>query len=281
MHVFQRMTLIVTFLLLPITAAHGARFASLSDKNGAELEEVVKSIEKSDVIFIGEIHYNPQHHKAQLDIIRSLHARKEPLAIGVEMFTPEDQQQLDDWSGGKLDEESFKPVFARNWSYGWELYRDLFLFARDNRIPLIALNTPKSVISRVMKQGPAGLQESEVPPKISWKLNASQAKYMQTISSQVFGDTPPAQYLARLSKAQALRNSGMAWNIARYKEMHSATRIVVLAGIWHAVKHGVPELLAQYGSFSFKVIAPELAEFNLDSATAGEADYLIVKHDGQ
>lgn len=277
MQTFHRSIIIFILLLIPCLNAHGAQFAGVGDKKAADLAEVVKNVERADVIFIGEIHYNEQHHKAQLDIVRSLHARKIPIAIGLEMFTPEDQQKLDDWTGGRLDEESFKPVFSRNWSYGWQLYRDLFIFARDNRIPLIALNIPKQVISRVMAQGPSALQESEIPPKISWSLNKSQADYMRTIASQVFGSSPPEKYLARLSEAQALRNSGMAWNIARYKQNHAADRVVVLAGMWHAVKHGVPELLARYGTYTCKVIAPELAEFNLESATVREADYLIMR----
>ncbi len=281
MHALHRLTLTILLLLIPCVAAHGARFASIGEKKVVDRTDVVKNVERADVIFIGEIHYNQQHHAAQLDIIRTLHGKKIPVAIGLEMFTPEDQQKLDEWSEGKLDEESFKPIFARNWSYGWDLYRDIFIFARDNRIPLIALNIPKPVVSRVMKQGPSSLQESEIPPKISWKLNASQAGYMRTIAAQVFGDNPPEKYLARLSEAQALRNSGMAWNIARYKQKHPADRVVVLAGIWHAVKHGVPELLAAYGKLTFSVIAPELAEFNLENATVEEADYLIMKQEGR
>ena len=277
MRSFHRSIIIFILLLVPCVNAHAAQFAGVSDKKAADLAEVVKNVERADVIFIGEIHDNAQHHKAQLDIIRSLHAKKHTMAIGLEMFTPEDQQKLDDWTEGKLDEESFMPIYARNWSYGWQLYRDLFIFARDNHIPLIALNIPKAVIAKVMADGPSALQESEIPPKISWSLNESQADYMEIIARQVFGSSPPDKFVARLSKAQALRNSGMAWNIAKYRQKHPADKVVVLAGTWHAVKNGVPELLSAYGKLTFKVILPELAELNLENATVREADYLIMR----
>jgi uncharacterized iron-regulated protein len=276
-HFFHRSIIIFILLLVTCLSSPAAQFAGISDKKGADLAEIVKNVEQADVIFIGEIHYNNQHHKAQLDIIRSLHGKKIPLAIGLEMFTPEDQQKLDDWTGGKLDEESFKPIYSRNWSYGWELYRDLFLFARDNHIPLIALNIPKAVISRVMAKGPAALQESEIPPNISWALNEAQTDYMKIISRQVFGSNPPDRLVARLSEAQALRNSGMAWNIAKYLQKHAADKVVVLAGTWHAVKNGAPEQLSAYAKLTYKVILPELAEFNLENATVSAADYLIMK----
>jgi len=277
MHPLYRALIIAILLLILSLNGHAAQFAGVSDKQGADLAEVIKNVERADVIFIGEIHYNALHHKAQLDIVRSLHAKKYPLAIGLEMFTPEDQQALDDWTVGKLTEESFLPIYSRNWSYGWQLYRDLFMFARDNHIPLIALNVPKTVIAKVMAGGPPALQANELPPKISWILNESQANYMRIISRQVFGSTPPDGMVARFSQAQALRNSGMAWNIARYRQKSAAAKIVVLAGTWHAVKNGVPDLLPVYGKLTYKVFLPELTELNLENATVNEADYLIMK----
>lgn len=277
MRSFSRYATIAILLLVQVFPAGAAQFSRISDKKGVELPEVVTDLQRADIIFIGEIHYNKLHHKTQLDILRTLHAKKTSFAIGLEMFIPEDQQKLDEWIQGKLDEEGFLPVYARNWSYEWQLYRDLFIFARDNRIPMIALNTPKQVISQLMSKGPSSLKQSEVPPKTSWKLNESQADYMKIISHQVLGESPPEKYVARLSEAQALRNSGMAWNIASYRGKHPNDKIVVLAGTWHAVKNGVPELLPLYGKLTCKVILPELAEFNLDNATTKEADYLIMK----
>ncbi len=274
---FLRSALMFSLVFISCISAHAVQFARVSDRKPADLAEVVRNVEGADAIFIGEIHDNPQNHAAELDILRALVAKKIPLALGLEMFTPDDQQKLDDWTAGNLDEESFKPVYARNWTYGWPLYRDLFLFARDNHIPLVALNIPKPVVSKVMSQGPAALQESEIPPKISWTLNEAQNTYMRTIARQVFGNTPPPRLLTRLSAAQALRNSGMAWNIAQYRQKHPGVKVVALAGIWHAVKNGVPELLPEYGVLTYKVILPELPEFDLEKATVKEADYLMLR----
>ena len=277
MHFFHRSIIIFMLLIVPCVNAHAAQFARVGDKKAADLAEVVQNVEGADVVFIGETHDNAQHHKTQLDIVRTLHAKKFPLAIGLEMFTPEDQQHLDDWTAGKLDEETFKPIYSRNWSYGWELYRDLFMFARDNHIPLLGLNIPKPVMSKLRAQGSSALPESEIPPKISWSLNESQAGYMRAIASQVFGTTPPHKLIARLSEAQALRNYGMAWNVAKYRRKHQADKVVVLAGTWHAVKNGVPELLSVYDKLTYKVILPELPEFNLENAAVKDADFLIMR----
>jgi len=276
MRPFHRLIIIFILLIVPYVHAHAAQFAEVSNKETADLAEVIKNVESADVIFIGEAHDNAQHHKAQLEILRSLHAKKLAMAIGLEMFTTEHQQLLDDWIGGKLDEESLKPIYSRNWSYGWQLYRDLFIFARDNHIPLIALNVPKAVISKLVAQGSSALQENEIPPKITWSLNETQAAYMRTIARQVFGNTPPDKLVTRLCEAQALRNSWMAWTVAKYKQKREADKVVVLAGMWHAVKSGIPERLSAYEKLTHKVILPELPEFNLESATVKETDYLIM-----
>lgn len=276
MHPFPRLIIIVILLIFPYVHADAAQFAEVSDRKTADLAEVIKNVEGADVIFIGEAHDNALHHKAQLEILRSLHTKKLTMAIGLEIFTTEYQQQLDDWTGGKLDEESFKSIYSRNWSYGWQLYRDLLIFARDNHIQLIALNVPKAVISKLVAQGSSALQESEIPPKITWSLNETQAAYMRTIARQVFGNTPPDKLVTRLCEAQALRNSWMAWTVAKYKQKHEADKIVVLAGMWHAVKSGIPERLSTYEKLTYKVILPELPEFNLESATVKETDYLIM-----
>ena len=165
------------------------------------------------------------------------------------MFASESQQKLDDWIEGKVDEESFKQVYSRNWSYDWQLYRELFVFARENRIPMIALNLSKSIMSKVVAQGSSALNENdarEIPPKTSWILNDPQTQYLKRIFTQVFGNRSKFISFAHFSEAQALRNNGMAWNISEYKKKHKVKNIVVLTGTWHAIKNGVPEQLAHY-----------------------------------
>ena len=68
----------------------------------------------------------------------------------------------------------------------------------------------------------------------------------------------------------------MAWTVAKYKQKREADKVVVLAGMWHAVKSGIPERLSTYEKLTYKVILPELREFNLESATVKETDYLIM-----
>jgi uncharacterized iron-regulated protein len=275
--------LIIVFTLLigtNINAYAVPQLLKVSDKRSVEFRQFMEDIERSDVIFIGETHDVIKQHENQLDIIRGLYSRKIPVAIGLEMFSTDSQQQLDDWSKGKLDEQDFKTAYARNWSYDWQLYRAIFIFARDNHIPMIALNVPKPIISKIMRQGSAALDENdkkELPPHFSWTLNPPQTEYLRRITAQVFKNKPGVMPLTNFCEAQALRNNVMAWSISKYRNKFPTRKVIAIAGTWHAIKNGAPEQLKQYGSLSDTVILPELPEFVIQNVTPNEADYIILK----
>jgi uncharacterized iron-regulated protein len=252
----------------------------VATKQPVEYKEFISKVKGADVVFMGETHDEVKQHQNELDIIKSLHAVDGNVAIGLEMFSTDYQRQLDDWSNGKLDEQEFRAVYAKNWSYDWQLYRDIFIFARDNHIPMIALNVPKPIISKVARQGAAAVTDAdkkELPPQINWKLNPQQAEYMRRIREQVFGNRPAPIRVSNFQEAQALRNCVMAWSISRFKEKSPKTRVISLTGTWHAVKNGAPEALKQYGNLTYKVVLPQLPELQVENVKADEADFLILK----
>jgi hypothetical protein len=145
---------------------------------------------------------------------------------------------------------------------------------------MIALNVPKPIIFKVVAQGSSALDDNdkkEIPPHNSWKLNTSQNEYLKKIFSQVFGSNSMGVSFTNFSDAHALRNNGIAWNIYKYNQKYPTYHIVVITGTWHAIKNGVPEQLRQYGIIDYKVILPELSEFNLQNATSDDSDYFMLK----
>jgi pheromone shutdown protein TraB len=77
-----------------------------------------------------------------------------------------------------------------------------------------------------------------------------------------------------LCNGQRLRDTYMAYNIAKILE-HNDSTVVVIVGIAHAVKLAVPQILNQYTPLPYKVILPEsvkhIFEKRLDS---GITDYI-------
>jgi uncharacterized iron-regulated protein len=123
MNIIYGLIVVIMFLTCTnIKADAVPQILRVSDKRTVEYKRFIEDIERSDVIFIGETHDVIKQHENQLDIIRTLFARNVPVAIALEMFSADSQQQLDDWSNGKLDEQSFKLIYGNNWSYDWQLY---------------------------------------------------------------------------------------------------------------------------------------------------------------
>jgi len=279
---FRAMRLILMLaipLALCVDAYAGAVITRMRDRENVGLSQLTADAEHSDLILIGEAHDNQKHHEMQLALIRSLWAKKIPLAIGLEMFQADSQGLLDDWTEGRMSEQSFQTVYARNWSLEWPLYRDIFLFARDNHIPMVALNIPKELVTKVSRQGYASLtpeEKKDLPQGTSCDLNNPHTAFLRSSFKEVFKHVTNGRIFDYFCEAQTLRNSGMAMNIARYAKKHPGIKIVALAGIWHAAKNAIPEQLQRNGSKqTYTVILPEIPELNSKNATTEVADYMI------
>jgi uncharacterized iron-regulated protein len=266
-------------LALTVNACAGTVITRISDRKNVTLDQMVSDADRSDLVFIGEVHDNKLHHEIQLDIIRSLRAKKHPLALGLEMFQSDSQGLLDDWTEGKLSEQSFQAAYARNWTIDWSLYRDVFIFARDNHIPMVALNVPKELIIKVSRQGYSSLtseEKKDLPQGTTCDLNNPHTAFLKKSFWEVFKHVTNGRIFTYFCEAQTLRNSGMAMNIDHYVKIHPNTKIVVLAGIWHAVKNAIPETLDRSGSkLTYTIILPELPELDSKKVTSDLADYMI------
>ena len=275
-----QLLLMLTFLVLWQAEAYAAPVIThVSDGQEVTLTQLMADAERSDLIMIGEVHDNKGHHEIQLAVIRSLWAKKLPLAIGVEMMQTDSQKDLNDWTDGKISERDFLTVFADNWTYHWQLYRDIFIFARDNKIPMVALNIPKEVAKKVSRGGYKSLTAEEMknlPAGTSCDLNNPHTAFLKKSFQEVFKHVTNGRVFDYFCEAQTLRNSGMAMNIGQYAKKHPERKIIALAGIWHSVRNAIPEQLARNGSkLASTVILPEIPELQRDNATVAEADYMV------
>ena len=93
--------------------------------NGKELvsfEDMMKEVEKVNMICVGENHNSEASHKLQLDIVKDLKKKGYEVCIGLEMLyaTPEIQKGMDDFLAGKITEYKFQTsVYNKCWSEKW------------------------------------------------------------------------------------------------------------------------------------------------------------------
>ena len=266
-------------LVLQTQAYAGAVITRMSDRQKVPLSHLVGAAERSDLVLIGEVHDSQVHHDIQLALIRSLWTKQVPLSLAVEMIQSDSQKQLDDWTGGRISEQEFRAVFAGNWSQDWRLYRDIFIFARDNRIPMVAINLPKEMVKKVSREGYRSLTAEEkknLPMGTSCDLNNPHTDFLRKSFKEVFKHVTNNKVFDYFCEAQTLRNSGMAMNITQYAKKHPERKIVALAGIWHSVRNAIPEQLQRNGSkLASTVVLPEIPELGTENATPAEVDYMI------
>lgn len=136
--------------------------------------ELPRRLESAGLVLVGEGHTDVDSHRVEKRVVEELVRAGRRVTIGLEMYPYTEQKWLDEWSAGKLSEEAFLDGsrWYRHWGYNWLYYRDIFLFARDHRIPMVAINAPREVVAAVRRKGFQGLTAEEaahVPTDIDSK----------------------------------------------------------------------------------------------------------------
>lgn len=268
----QSLLLALTALIL--TGCSVTHVMRVQDREQISVQRMIAELDGAPLVFAGERHDAPAHHRLQLDILKGLAAQGKPLALAMEMFEEGSQKALDAWSAGKVPEYAIRKVFEGNWrNTPWGLYQDLMLFARDHRIPIVALNAPRDLVQAVAKDGFASLggeQLARLPAGIDARVSSAFMQFMASAYSMHGRSGDSFRYMC---EAQMLRNKVMARRLASYLERNPDRVLVVITGGAHARKlGGIPAELEQ---LRYKVLLPPVPGLDGDSITTGDADYLL------
>jgi len=239
----------------------------------SDLEGIMPRLAAKRVVFVGETHDRYDHHLAQLEIIRSLHALHPRLAIGMEAFQQRFQAVLDDYVAGRLsDRELLRGTeYYDRWRFDFRLYEPILHYAREHGLPVIALNLPVELTSKVGREGIDALTEEE-RAQLPVEIDRSDTEYEQRIR-EVFEQHPDnGRRFDNFRDVQLLWDEGMAERAANYLTQHPDARMAVLAGSGHlAWGSGIPRRLERRLQASSAIVLndwegdlhPELADFVL------------------
>jgi uncharacterized iron-regulated protein len=239
---------------------------------------MIREISSADIVFVGEVHDEQAHHDMELRIIRAFHEADMPLAVGLEMFRFDRQKDLDSWVRGSSSLEHFLPLYYDNWRQPWPAYRDIFFYAREHQIPLVGLNIPSDITQTIARNGFVALkpeQKRKLPPGISCDIDST---YMHFIKQAYAGH--PRQDDKRFlnfCEAQMVWDKSMAWKLIEYRRTHPGSTMIVLAGVGHAWKRGIPEQVARQSSYTYKVVLPVVpGQIERKSVSLHDADYVML-----
>lgn len=210
-------------------------------------DELAARLDGVRVLFVGESHTSVEFHAVQLSVMKALAKRGRHVMLGLEMFPYTEQASLDKWNAGSVEESRFvdESRWYRMWGYHWNYYRDIFLAAREHKIPIHAVNTPREVVSAVRKKGFKELTPEEAA-HIPSRIDTDNAEHLRLFKAYFTGDD--AMHTASMGddmwnamfRAQCTWDATMGYNAVQALKTHGKpdSIMVVLIGSGH-VSYGL------------------------------------------
>jgi uncharacterized iron-regulated protein len=240
------------------------------------MDRLLEQVADRQVVFVGETHDRYEHHLNQLAVIESQHARHPMLAIGLEFFQQPFQPVLDDYVEGRIDEAEFirRSEYFERWSYDYRLYRPIFRYAREQGIPMLALNLEREITDQVKEGGLEGLSQ-EQKARIPQQIDRDDKAYRQRLK-KIYDMHPKGEDsdFERFLDVQLLWDEGMAERAADWFRQHPDGHMVVLAGVGHLLYgSGIPKRLQRRVPVTTAIVINASGGTNVDP-TMG--DFLIM-----
>jgi uncharacterized iron-regulated protein len=120
------------------------------------MTELADRMGKTEVMFWGEEHNDTIGHILELKMLKLLNERyRNKLVLSLEMFETDCQVLVDEYLGGFINKEKFLKD-ARAWN-NYEDYSPMVEYAKENRISVVAANSPRRINNLMSKRGPKSL----------------------------------------------------------------------------------------------------------------------------
>jgi uncharacterized iron-regulated protein len=202
----------------------------------------------------------------------------------MEFLERHEQPAVDDYLAGSIDHHTFAtrvgatPMFVR-------LYFPLIQYARQQGLPIVAINAPHYIARQVAQEGLeqtlrqlSPQERAYLPETLSTVAPAYRAHFLAAVAAS---HPVQGEQAERFVEASHLKDETMAASLARFLDHHPGFTVLAIAGRFH-FDYGlaIPTLLRQRRP---QVVMPHIATLevrdndlvNLQRLTrAGIADYL-------
>jgi len=220
--------------------------------------QMLQAASDARIVYVGETHDNPASHRLELQVLKAL-AERYPhrVALGMEMLTPAQQPALDAWVAGELSEKEFlkQSKWYDIWRMNFAYYRDLFVYARDHRIPLLGLNADKQLV-RAVGRHPLSELEPEQREQLP-EMDLADPYQSALVESIYSGHSAGQAMLDGFQRVQTLWDETMAQNIATYMKspLGDDVHLLVIAGGNHIRNgFGIPRRVFRRIPLSYQLI---------------------------
>ena len=195
-------------------------------------EQFWQTVEKANVIYVGETHDDALDHQYELELVRGLLKRKTKFAIGWEMFDTTQQSAIDAWASRVISfkEMISKTDFQKHWGIYSPVYEEILQIAGNANIPILALNAPPGLTRKIARGEPLTAQERAMIPT---GFVATEGGYKNFVA--MMGNHPGLNKrdLRRFFAAQNAWDQTMASRILDFERRNPGVQLLVLTGRGH------------------------------------------------
>ena len=190
----------------------------------------------------------------------------------MEMFQRPFQEIVDEYIEGKIDEKAFLKgtEYFKRWGFDYNLYRPILLFARSEKIPVVALNQRQEIVDKVFRSGVDSLSEEEkksVPSQMDFSDDAYKERLTRVFREHKGFQTDKFDFFYQ---AQILWDETMSESIAQFLRAYPADQLVVLAGTGHlAYGSGIPKRTARRNGYRYAIVLNDV------DPEKGIADFIL------
>ena len=193
-----------------------------------------------DYVLIGEHHKNRCDHMVQARLARVLQNAWCRFSIGLEMVGVDQNNVLDEFNSGVFGADKVKEKldWSETWGYPFSLFKDLFTFAEQNRIPVHGLTHPAKVARKAGKDMDSLTEDEKklLPEKIVPPPDEQAEMLTEIMSFHDKGKDPDQERMNRFFTVQSIWDSKMAEQAVFMREKFKAP-VMVIAGSGH-VEYG-------------------------------------------
>jgi uncharacterized iron-regulated protein len=237
--------------MLPSLTVNGAagtfqpgQIVDMERGEAVRFDDFITALSGCDVIFVGEIHDNPEHHLIEVQILQALADRAgNHLSIGMEFFQRGQQEAIDQYLQGAISEDGFLDAvkWKESWGFDYLLYRPLMLLSKERGMRVLALNAPSVIVRKVARSGLSGLtaeERDQIAKEIDLGNEAHRKYVREAFTGHQHADL---KQFERFYEAQCVWEETMAETISRHLAS-SGGKMVTFSGNGHIVyKFGIPE----------------------------------------
>lgn len=232
-----------------------------------DLAAIAAAAVGADIVIVGEVHDNPEHHRRQARLIDRLR----PAAVAFEMLTAE-QATIANRASARDTSLAEKLVWEDSGWPPWPLYQPVF--AATGNAVLYGMAVPTDAVNRAVSEGAAAVFGVDAARfGLAQPLPESEQRARERLQQEAHCNMLPESLLPGMVEAQRLRDAAFA-RIALAAVAQSGKPVVVITGTGHARGDwGMPAAL-RAAAPQLKVIT--IGQFEEAAPAEGHFDHVLV-----